>query len=121
MGDEQEVNDGSGCEGEEFQGNGTEHFEIFARVVSAADLAIGDKHLLCKFRSSDPFVEIKFKGKCILSSIAAKTLNPEWKMEMTHLGSATKTDATVIYFNVWDHDNNKTDDFLGVVLGENAA
>ena len=88
-------------------------FRVLVRAVSGKNLAASDVGLFWLPRTSDPFVEIKFKRKRFLSPVVAKNLNPVWNMKKIDLGLADVYENAIIEFNVWDHDNGSSNDFLG--------
>lgn len=77
--------------------------------LAASDFSITGR------RTSDCFVEIKFKNRRAVSEVILKTLDPVWDMTGFDLGLSNEADHSVIVFNVWDHDTNSPDDFLGML------
>lgn len=55
------------------------------------------------------------RGRRSLSDVVENSLNPKWNMPKVFLGEATESDFTTVEVNVWDHDTNSDDDFLGTV------
>lgn len=92
--------------------NTVRYTKVSTRAVEGHKLAASDRSLFGK-RTSDCFVEIKFRNRRAVSEVILKNLDPKWKMKYFDLGVTNEADYSIIEFNVWDHDTNSPDDFLG--------
>jgi len=86
--------------------------KVMAWAVEGSNLAASDRPVSGPL-SSDCFVEILFRDSRAVSEVIEKSLEPKWNMPKVELGTANEADYTAVEFNVWDHDTNSPDDFLG--------
>ena len=86
--------------------------KVYAWVTEGKNLAASD-YSPCGPRTSDCFVEIKFREKRSVSEVIMKNLNPKWNMQKIELATTNEADYEIVEFDVWDHDTNSPDDFLG--------
>ena len=87
-------------------------YRIYTWAVEGTNLAASDRPYFGP-KTSDCFVEIKYKGRRCVSEVIMKSLEPKWNMSKYELGESNESSNDVIEFNVWDHDTNSPDDFLG--------
>lgn len=82
---------------------------LFVRVVKAHSLAVKDIT-----GSSDPYVRIRLGNQTARTRTLPRNLNPEWN-QVFAFGKDRQIQAGIMEVSVWDEDEGKSDDFLGVV------
>lgn len=102
--------------------------EIDISILRGKDLVAKDRNIFNQKTTSDPYVNIIFDGRSVgTTKIIPKNLNPVWnesfKLNLNTeesnriIAKIKNGDSPQLMFHIYDHDENSSDDNMGVAKG----